>query len=134
MEPDIDNLIKHREIQFCALRPDPQAHDAGLLLSDIDGVQQVQPLSANLLHVHYDVTRITLQVIDQALTELGFHLSSNLLAKLKRALYYYTEETQRANLGLDKGCDTCIQVFVNRYEKLRHGCRDDRPAHWRGYL
>ncbi len=129
-----DDLFKQREIAFCLLRPDDQAQAAGALLSGIDGVHHAEPQSQTLLLVRYDLSRITLQVIEESLIELGFHLSSNLMSKLKRALYYYTEETQRANMGLENETSTSIQVFINRYQRLNHGCRDGRPEHWRGYL
>lgn len=133
MEKDELSLIKHREIYFNDLRPDDQAHDASLLLADLEGVHQTSPVSRIQLLVTYDVSKITLQALDELLTEMGYHLSSKLLFKLKRALYYYTEETQRINLGLEGGCKDCVQLFINRYQRLRHGCRDDRPEHWRNY-
>jgi hypothetical protein len=126
-------LVKQREITFCLLRPDDQSHDAAELLRGVDGVHEVVRVSRQQLLVTYDVTLITLAAIDAALTELGFHLANNLLAKLKRALWYYTDETQRANLGLDQGGDTNVQVFIARYQRLKHGCRDSRPEHWRQY-
>lgn len=132
MEHDPSSLIKHREVLFCLLRPDDQAQAASQLLDGMEGILYVRPLSKNQLLVGYDVSLVTLQVIDEALTELGFHLASNLMSKLKRALYYYTEETQRQNMGL-KSSDTEVQVFINRYERIRHGCRDGRPEHWRRY-
>lgn len=128
-------LVKHREIRFCRLHPDStQAHSASLLLSDIEGIHLVQPLGPHLLHVSYDISRITLVIIEGALNELGYHLDNSLMLKLKRALYYYTEETQRANLGLEEVCCPDKQMFINRYLRRRHGCRDERPEHWRNYL
>ncbi len=136
MQHEHSELVKIREVSFCALNHDPrQAHTATLLLTGMDGVIHAQPLADHLLQVRYDVARITLRVIEEVLSELGFHLANNLMCKLKRALYYYTEETQRANLGLDgQSAPKDVKVYVQRYEKLRHGCRDDRPEHWRNYL
>lgn len=136
MEGRNGDLIKVREVTFCALNPDPrQAHTATLLLTDMDGIIDARPLQDTVLRVHYDITHITLRTIEEVLSEVGFHLSSNLMCKLKRALYYYTEETQRANLGLDgHAAPKDVKVYVKRYEQLRHGCRDDRPEHWRNYL
>ncbi len=133
MGKDENSLIKHREINFCTLRPDNQAQDAVLVLTDIEGIERLVPHSPQLLVVSYDVTAITLQAIEELLTELGFHLSSKLLFKLKRALYYYTEETERINLGIEGGVKECKQLFVNRYDRLPHGCRDELPEHWRNY-
>jgi len=136
MQSETSEFIKIREVSFSAINPDPkQAHTATLLLSGMDGVIHAHPLNDTLLQVRYDVSEITLRVIEEVLGELGFHLANNLMCKLKRALYYYTEDTQRANLGLDgQAAPKSVKVFVQRYEKLRHGCRDDRPEHWRNYL
>jgi hypothetical protein len=133
MNGDPNSLIKLRDIRFCALRPDNQAHDASLFLRELEGVYEADPVNPRYLQVRYDLTYITLHIIEASLTELGFHLDSSLMCKLRRALYQYTEETQRANLGLEDGTDTSVQVFVNRYQRLRHGCRDGRPEHWRRY-
>lgn len=135
MERNTTIMLRSREIRFCRLHPDKtQAHSASLVLSDIEGVQHVQPVDPHLLHIHYDLSLISLLIIEEALVELGYHLDNSLMHKLKRALYYYTEETQRANLGLEDACCADKQVFINRYLKRRHGCRDERPEHWRNYL
>jgi hypothetical protein len=134
MDQDINELIKHREIRFRTFNPHlKQAYSATLLLNGLDGIHRVHPASDDILQVSYDVTLLTLKLLEDALYEVGFHLDNSLMSKFKRALYYYTEETQRANLGIDEEAGTNMQVFINRYQKLRHGCRDDRPAHWRAY-
>ncbi len=128
-------LLKQREIRFCRLHPDTaQAHSASLVLSDLEGIHHVQPMETYQLIVSYDVSVITLNLIEEVLVELGFHLDNSLMNKLKRALYDYTEETQRANLGLDEARSPDKQMFINRYLRRRHGCRDERPEHWRNYL
>ena len=116
MHRENTELIKIREVSFCAINPDPkQAHTATLLLSGMEGVIHAHPLTDNLLQVRYDIGEITLQVIEEVLGELGFHLSNNLMNKLKRALYYYPEETQRANLGLDEAWAVRIVKQVGNY-------------------
>jgi len=135
MDRDHAPLIKHRELHFCRLHPDPQqAHSAAPLLAGMQGVERAMPRTELVLEVSYDLTRITLALLEEALTEVGFNLDSSLLIKLRRALYYYSEEATRANLGLEGDCDNCVELFVNRYQRLRHGCRDERPEHWRSYL
>jgi len=136
MDSDHLDLIKHREIFFSALHPDrKQAHSAMHLLSDVEGIERLQTISTVQLNVSYNLTYLTLQLIEETLIEVGFHLDSHLLYKLKRALYYYTEETQRANLvcPLEHSKST-RGLFVNRYQRLQHGCRDGRPECWRKYL
>ncbi len=132
MDTDPDSRIKHREILFCTLRPDDQAKAASLLLNGVEGVLYARPVGDTQLLVGYDIRHVTLNIIDDALTELGFHLANHLMAKFKRALYYYTEETQRQNMGLEQ-CNTGVHVFIQRYQRLQHGCRDGRPEYWRKY-
>jgi hypothetical protein len=105
-----------------------------LLLSDVEGVLRVDLAHELCLRVSYHIHYLSLSQIEEALDELGFHLDNSLLTKIKRALYYYTEENERQNLGCEKGQSSCTRkVFVNRYEQLPHGCRDVRPEHWRRY-
>jgi len=128
--------IKHRRILFSALHPNPnQAQEAALFLTDMPGVLRADPLETRLIAISYDLLMITLQDIDEALRELGLHLDNTLMTRLKRALYYYTEETTRANCGCPRGESNCTtKVFAKRYQTLEHGCRDHRPEHWRRYL
>ncbi len=131
-----NDVIKHREIWFRGPHYDPhQAQTATLILSDIEGIIQVRPQDTQLILVSYDISLISLRVIDEFLNELGFHLDNNLLMKLRRALYYYTEDLQQDEMGCRRGRGNCTQaVFINRYRQLEHGCRDVRPDHWRHYL
>ncbi|MFU8838044.1 MAG: hypothetical protein ACNA75_07040 [Thiohalomonadaceae bacterium] len=117
------------------MHPDAtQAHSASLMLDGMDGVHEVNPAEPHLLFVRYDITIITLGLIEEVLVEFGYHLDNSLMHKLKRALYAYTEETQRANLGLEGENTADRKVFIQNYLRRRHGCRDERPEHWRGYL
>ena len=97
---DLEDFIKHREIVFDPMHPDcDQAQTAALSLADVPGISQVQVISPTALRVSYDLASISLMQIDEALDEAGFHLSNKLFCKLRRALYYFTEENQRANAG-----------------------------------
>ncbi len=130
--------VKYREIGFCSPHPDPQqALSAMLVLADLEGVLHVTvpDRSRNTLQVRYDLNRISLNVIEDLLSELGFHLDNSLLAKLKRALYYYTEENELQALGQPTGQDHSTRdIFMRCYRCHTHGCRDERPQHWRKYL
>ena len=131
-----DNFVKHREIAFSVLHPDPnQAQTAALFLADVEGVIGADPVSPSLLRVSYDLLQITLEQVEKALREIGLHIDDGLLFRIRRALHYYSEETQRANLGCARGESNCTdKVFAVRYRALDHGCRDQRPEHWRRYL
>ena len=136
MEISDAERIKHREIAFRELHPNAnQAQTAAGFLADVDGVLASEPASPTLLRVRYDVLAVTLKEIEDALRELGLHLDNRLMLRLKRALYYYTEETLRANCGCPDGPSNCTRkVFATRYQHMDHGCRDHRPEHWRRYL
>jgi len=133
--PD-DERIKHREIGFRELHPNPdQAATACAFVADIDGVLSAERVSPVMLRISYDVLAVTLQELEDALRELGLHLDNRMMVRLKRALYYYTEDTLRANCGCPEGTSNCTKkVFATRYQQLEHGCRDQRPEHWRRYL
>lgn len=135
MDVNEDNLIKFRDIHFCSIQkqtPD-LAMPARECLKEIQGILEIEVLAPLHINVSYDIRHITLEEIEFVLKELGFHLDGTLLSTLKRALYHYTEETLRANMGIEPGKEN-MQVYINRYQRLPHGCRDQRPEHWRSYL
>jgi hypothetical protein len=136
MEIPPDERIKRREIAFRELHPNPdQAGTAARFLAEADGVVTCEAASPTLVRVSYDVLAITLREIEEALEELGLHLDNRLFLRLKRALCYYTEDTLRANCGCPQGTSNCTKkVFATRYQQIEHGCRDQRPEHWRRYL
>jgi hypothetical protein len=136
MERYGSSLFKQREIAFCTLHPDPdQAGSAATLLVEIEGVQRVETIDPGTLQIAYHLLAICLADIELLLERNGFHLDNRLKHKIRRALYHYTEETERANLGCARGEHNCTQkVFANRYRQRDHGCQDERPEHWRRYL
>lgn len=136
MDADNPEFIKHRDIFFNELHPDPnQAQTAALLLTDIQGIHKVNSTDPLHIQVSYHLMDISLEQIEDGLTEIGLHLDNSLLYRMKRALHYYTEETQRANYGCLHGNSNCTRkIFADRYQRLDHSCRDDRPEHWRKYL
>ena len=132
---EADELIKRRELRFCHLHPDPnQARSALLLLSDAEGVLDISFTDEISLLITYDVRHLTLISIESVLIRLGYHLDNRLMNRMKRALYNYSEETQRANMGVSEHAGNTTQVFVKRYTNNYHGCRDKRSEHWRKYL
>lgn len=127
---------KKRELFFSELHPEKnQARSAMLLLEGITGVLHLEFISPLHLNIKYDLQYLNLSIIEDSLIELGFHLDNSLILQLKRALYKYTEETERANLGCRYSQDQSTRdIFIHRYQKQNHGCRDTRPQHWRDYL
>lgn len=135
MDASNDDLIKHRDIHFMSpqaeLDPAAAAHS---LLSQIEGIIASNPLHSHCVSVTYHLGKISLNDIDDILQEVGFHLDNSILSKLKRALFYYAEETQLANLGYDHAeSKSTLEIFINRHSQLPHGCRDERPTHLRRY-
>lgn len=137
MDTSDADRIKSRDIAFQDIHPNPhQALAAARFLAGVDGVLSVEPISPTLLRISYDVLQTTQRDIEEALMEFGLHLDNRLYHRLKRALNDYTEETLRANHDCGFSDDiTCTQkLFARRYELIEHGCRDERPEHWRRYL
>ena len=129
-----NNEIKHRDLCFCDHNPQQQAEDAMLLLQLADGIISINKTASHRLRISYDIRKLSLEIIDSALSEIGFHLDNSLICKLKRALYYYVEDIQRENLGISRENNDCTRcVFVNRYQQLKHGCRDGKTDEWRQY-
>ncbi len=98
-------------------------------------VSQVSIPGPNRVLVQYDLLQVTFAEIESALQELGFHLDNSLLTRLRRTYYQYCEETRRENLKLRSNClgHCARRIFVREYQKHEHGCRDQRPDHWRSY-
>ncbi|MCU7920872.1 MAG: hypothetical protein KZQ99_17360 [Candidatus Thiodiazotropha sp. (ex Dulcina madagascariensis)] len=130
------DLVKYRDIHFAELHPDPnQAGTAAMLLADVDGIVRATPFTATHLHISYELMQVTLEQIESGLTTMGLHIDNRLLYRLKRALYYYTEDTERANLGCSRDDSKCTRmIFADRYQRINHKLRDQRPEHWRKYL
>ena len=128
-------LIKHREIHFMMPQKDSNPASAAIaLLNDIEGITEVVESNEYCIRVTYDLSKITLNDIEDLLIEVGFHLDNSILSKLKRALFYYAEETQRANMGYEHGnSKSTLEIFINSHNQRPHGCRDERPVHYRRY-
>ena len=135
MDMENKEFIKHRDILFMTVQEeDDPARIAMDLLQDIEGIGSVDYQNACALSISYNILKITLMDIDDALREVGFHLDNSIISKLKRALFYFTEETQLANLGYDHSeSKSTTEIFINRYNQMEHGCRDERPTHLRQY-
>jgi hypothetical protein len=134
MDANLEERLKHRDIRFDHGGPQEPAQVAKLLLRGIEGIVDVVCINSLCLSVHYDIEHLNLRSIEEALTEVGFALDQGLFITWRRALIYYIEETQRLNLGLSqKHSKSTTEIFINRYNQLQHGCRDDRPEYYHHY-
>ncbi len=126
------DLEKEREIVFHAL-PVGQVERALILLEGMDGLTVVAGIEANYLLVRYNVCEYTLEGLESALSNQGFHLDNSLLSKLKRALAYFCESVQRRNVAANEPDIKSQQAFVKVYERRLHGDCDETPEEWRDY-
>jgi hypothetical protein len=126
------DLDKNREIVFHAL-PEGQAGKARQLLHGLDGIQAEIGDRSNILVIRYSIVSYTLEGLETALSEQGFHLDNSLLSKFKRALAYFVENVQRENLAANKPDAKSQQIFMKVYEQHLHGDRDETPEEWRTY-
>lgn len=128
--------LKQREIFFNYPQAEQNpAFSASLLLTGLYGIESVHSLNPERLYITYDIRLVSYDEIEEVLKEIGYHMDNSLLMKLKRALYNYTEQTERANLDCLSGqCKCTRDVFIKKYSLKPHGCRDPRPEHWRSYL
>ncbi len=126
------DLNKNREIVFHAL-PEGQAVKARQLLHGLDGIEAEIGDRPNVLAVRYSIVLYTLEGLETALSEQGFHLDNSLLSKFKRALAYFVENVQRENLAANKPDAKSQQVFMKVYEQHLHGDKDETPEEWRTY-
>jgi len=116
-----------------AVSEQDQAKLAIFLLADVEGVLDLKYLSESNLLITYDIRILTLNTIQQALCSVGFQLDNSLISKIKNALYAYTEDTLRENLGIS-GSKLTRDIFMQGYQNRLHGCRDLRSMYWRRYL
>jgi len=131
---DNNDAIKHREIHFAEPHSSGnQALCAEKILLKAEGIEHTEVISPTLLKIEYHLQFFTFSTLENVLSELGFHLDNSLLQKLKRAVYEYTEDVQRENFGFAHDHHQHQEIFIRRYQKLRHGCQDERPEHWRTY-
>ena len=130
----VSGVAKTREIRFKDFPPG-QAAQAWRSLAALRGVQVEAGRDELTLVVHYNVLDFTLQLLDEALVNAGFHLDRSLLIRLHRALIYYVEDTQLHNMGApEKRLKRSSQeAYVKAWEHHPHGDHDDTPPEWREY-
>jgi len=130
--PLCNDIIKNREIRFtCSPTEANQAEQAVRLLIGITGIEQAVPVRNNILHVRYDIRKITMQTLESALIGVGFSLHNSLSIQLKRGVIAYCEGALRSSLGIetDQQPSSLTLTRTAPQHKL-----DPRPDNWRNYI
>lgn len=126
-------VAKTREIRFKEFPPG-QVAQAWRSLAALRGVQVEAGRDEFTLVVHYNVLDFTLQLLDEALVNAGFHLDRSLLIRLHRALIYYVEDTQVHNLrSPERLIKQSHEVYIQAYAHHPHGDRDETPPELREF-
>jgi hypothetical protein len=122
---------KHREIRFNKIRPN-QADDAIKLLTRLEHMNVAPGATANSVSIWYEVTDYTLEGLESALIDRGFHLENTLYCKLMRAVVYYCEATQLRNMKVpERLLKKSHEVYSQAWDHHPHGDHDDTPLELR---
>ena len=129
----MSGLHKEREIRFRPLPPN-QVEQAVSALRALKGLAARPAERAGGIIVEYSILEHSLESLESALTDAGFHLDNTLYIKLMRAFVYYFEDTQIHNLrSPERLIKKSNQVYVEAYGHHPHGDRDDTPVELREY-
>jgi hypothetical protein len=124
---------KHREIRFSDLRPG-QVDEARHLLEHLEHIEVEAGLLPNSVSIWYDIVDYTLEGLESALVERGFHLENSLYCKMFRAVVYFCEDTQLRNMRQpERLIKKSNEVYVKAWEHHPHGDHDDTPPELREF-
>lgn len=119
---------KHRDIRFDKIRPS-QVDDAVRLLARLENMDVAPGVIPNSISIWYEVSDYTLEGIENALIDRGFHLDNSLYCKLVRAVVYYCEATQLRNMKVpERLIKKSHEVYSQAWDHHPHGDHDDTPA------
>lgn len=121
-----------RQLNFTRL-PVGQAKEAFILLQDLPHLEVISTVGDTGLHIRYELPFYTLEKIEFALVDQGFHLDSTLFTKLKRSLIHYLESVQCQNMNGPEQRERSRRIFAQVYEHHAHGDHDATPPEWREY-
>lgn len=125
--PICNDIIKMRDVCFSFTTGKSPASSARALLRDIDGITRLETRGEFKLCIEYDIRKLTLQMVENALREVGFPLRTTLWYKLRSAIVAYCEEATRERLGVNnKQSDSAIHLD-------QPAIYDPRPDNWRNY-
>jgi hypothetical protein len=127
-------IRKERNVLFSKFPPG-QVPEAADFLGKLENLEVAPNVERRIVGVAYDLHQHSLQELEGALEDKGYHLDNTLMSKMMRALIYYVEETQLHNLGapdrlLKKSQN---EAYTHAWERHPHGDHDDTPPEWREY-
>lgn len=124
-----DDSLKTRKVCFSRRGKLKQAEEAMLLLKDVSSIKNLTLINAYCISITYDIRKLSLKIIEEALEEVGFILDIGLWQRIKRAICDYCEDAERERLGIVlEHHRTGNKLSLN--EKL---AQDPRPNDWRHY-
>ncbi|CAG1003332.1 hypothetical protein RHDC4_03373 [Rhodocyclaceae bacterium] len=122
---------KHREIRFNKLRL-WQVEQARALLESLENLEDAPGVLPNSLSDWYEVSDYTMEDLETALINQGFHLENTLYCKIIRALVYFSEDTQLRNMSQpERLIKKSHEVYSKAWEHHPHGDHDDTPPELR---
>ena len=127
-------IRKERNVLFSKFPPG-QVPEASDYLSKLEHLEVQAHVERRSVGVAYDLHEHSLQEIEGALEDKGYHLDNTLMSKMMRALIYYVEETQLHNLGAPHRLlkKSQHEAYTHAWERHPHGDHDDTPPEWREY-
>jgi hypothetical protein len=128
-----NDLEKCREILFT---PEP-ADQVGRALAILNGLPNLVSVacSAHTLEIRYNLRNYTLEDLERALEQEGFHLDHSFLHNVTRNIIYYCEDTTRHNMEIrghvTKKNETTL--FVEVCGQHLHHDNAGQPPEQRGF-
>ena len=112
-----------------------QVEQAYLLLNGLPNCVVERTVEPNTLLVRYNLENYTLEGLELALEQEGFHLDHSLLHSIGRKVIYYCEDTACHNMEVPDHPTKKREkeVFVKAYDQHLHGDHDDTPPESRKY-
>lgn len=128
------DLEKKRELLFEAEPADQLSH-ALEILSGLPNLSAVRAANAHTLEIRYNLRDYTLEGLEHALEQEGFHLDHSFLHNVGRNIIYYCEDTTRHNMEIpdhvtkknEKG------IFVEKHGQHPHKEHAGTPPDLREY-
>lgn len=126
-------LTKERELRFAGFPPGQAAQAQGALQA-LKAVEVAAGKLPDTLCIRYSLLDYSLELIEEALSDAGYHLDGSLYSRMVRAVVYFCEETQRRNLlAPERLIKKSNEMYVKVYDQHPHGRYDATPIELREY-